>query len=682
MGGAGNPCPVCGTASSAGAGSCARCGAVLPIATHAAPASRRLRAAARAAGSPDETDRIALEPQHGGGGRGAGGSSGSGGSGGDPLETLPIEDPGAGPSGEDTAAIGRGFELGEELGRGGTSSVHSARQRSLARLVAVKTLGRSGNGNAEFRRFRAEALATAHLEHPNIVPVHDLASAPDGTLMLAMKRVEGTTWQALLHPHHDSERQRARATKLDDHLAFLSRVCDGIAYAHSRGIIHADLKPANVLIGDYGEVVITDWGCAVAYGPGAPAQIPRPCEIATLRGSPAYLAPEIATGRIHTISTRTDIFQLGAILYEVLTGSPPYSGTHLGEVIAQAAACRIKPPAAPSGGNRPPDELCDLAMQSMSLEPTARPRSVRAFAARLADYRRHAAATELAEAARAQLDSARRTPDEGEEHFHRAIAYCERALELWPEHALGRDQLTEARIAYAHFALATRAFHLARSQATSAAAPARARRRYDLPRRAEALAESAQVSAVQERRRLRHFTLLRTVLIATSLIALAGAIMGATLLLAQSHALAEAERIAHAQQVLAERTRARSASQTIALREVAPTLLARAEAAAREGRWADAAATATAAKVADPRLPRARLLVAVSLAMQGWYSAAQGEIERWRALAPDEPLAIRADLLIARMSQLGSAHPGSQDHAALYGDAAAQLRALIEPPRP
>ncbi len=496
MGADGNPCPVCGTASSAGAGSCARCGAVLPSATRAVPVSRRLHAAAARAAAPHGGGEAVIEPQHGSsGGRGSG--SGSGDHHGlaiDPLETLPIEDPAPGAVGEDAAAIGRGFELGEELGRGGTSSVHSARQRSLARLVAVKTLGRNESGNAEFRRFRAEALATAHLEHPNIVPVHDLASAPDGTLMLAMKRVEGSTWQALLHPRSDSEHQRARTTKLDDHLTYLARVCDGIAYAHSRGIIHADLKPANVMIGEFGEVLITDWGCAVAYGPGAPTQIPRPCELATLRGSPAYLAPEIAGGRIHTISPRTDIFQLGAILYEVLTGSPPFSGANLGEVLAQATSCRIKPPTTPFSGQRPPDELCELTMQAMSLEPTARPRSVRAFAARLADYRRHAAATELAEAARAQLNTARHAPDEGEEHYHRAIAYCERALEMWPEHALGRDQLTEARIAYANFALSTRAFHLARSQASSASVQARASSRFDLQRRAEALAESAQVS--------------------------------------------------------------------------------------------------------------------------------------------------------------------------------------------
>jgi serine/threonine protein kinase len=573
----------------------------------------------------------------------------------DPQDTLPAQEV---PVAID-AAVGRGYELREELGHGGMGEVYAARQRALDRLVAVKTLKRDAADEAALAQFRAEAVVTAYLEHPNIVPVHDLAAGADGALLLAMKKIEGVTWRALLHPHSLDEEARARRLTLDDHLEVLLKVCDGVGFAHARGVLHCDLKPDNVMIGEYGEVLITDWGCALGHsapavsGHAAPrsALIPRIEDVRTLRGSPAYMAPEVARGEVRALSPRTDVFLLGAALYEVLTGKPPHQGREIAEVIANAARGVIEPPPARAPARLMPEELCALAMHALDADPLRRPDGVAAFATRLRDYRRHAEAVQLAEAAKAQLTLARASPDAGDEHYRRAIAFCERAIDMWPEYAGGRNQLAEAQIDYAAYALGARAFALAHAQAFSAAAHARHSDRWDLYKRAEKLAEEARRNADTEHRRRRQVGWLRSGMAAAAALIILG-LGGGILVIDREHAkLSDALAAARSSESRAELARWQAESSVRALRALGPGFVARSRRAWDEGRWSAAAQEADAALRIDPEAEGAAVLEIAGLAMAGEAAQARAAAARLRESRPGDPVAAELEATVAGIGE-------------------------------
>jgi WD40 repeat protein len=210
------------------------------------------------------------------------------------------------------------YEVIAEHGRGGLGRVMRARDKELGRPVAIKEMLHPGM-TSELRFFR-EALITARLEHPGIVPVHEAGRWPDGTPFYAMKLVAGRPLKAVIED----------ATSLDARLALLPHViavADAVAYAHSRGIIHRDLKPSNVIVGDFGETVVIDWGLAkdVAEPDDAPPSSDAPAApgltiAGTVLGTPGYMSPEQAAG---TADTRSDIFAIGALLSHVLHGQPP-----------------------------------------------------------------------------------------------------------------------------------------------------------------------------------------------------------------------------------------------------------------------------------------------------------------------------------------------------------------------
>jgi len=201
-----------------------------------------------------------------------------------------------------------GYDLKEELGRGGLGSVHLAQQQAFDRAVAIKRLLVQGDRMAAMK-FYAEAVATAALEHPNIVPVHDLLSDQQGRLQLVMKRVEGRTWKHLLHP---TKAEAAETLTLDDHLDILVKVVEAVSFAHDKGFLHRDLKPDNVMVGAHGEVLVMDWGCAVAFGDHHQHPIvPRVEEIDQITGTPAYMAPEMVLIEQHATGPHSDVYLLG-----------------------------------------------------------------------------------------------------------------------------------------------------------------------------------------------------------------------------------------------------------------------------------------------------------------------------------------------------------------------------------
>jgi serine/threonine protein kinase len=218
---------------------------------------------------------------------------------------------------------GTRYELVEELGRGGMSVVYSATDRELGRVVALKVLAAEMADPEMVARLRREARIIAHLEHPGIVPVHDVGTLPDGRVFYAMKLVTGKRLDA----------QVLEAPAIGERLRLFLRICEPVAFAHAHGVIHRDLKPENVMVGPFGEVLVMDWGVAKhreepPAGPSGAAPAAKPASDhdtahGTVLGTPAYMAPEQARGEVERVDARADVYALGAILYFLLTGRAP-----------------------------------------------------------------------------------------------------------------------------------------------------------------------------------------------------------------------------------------------------------------------------------------------------------------------------------------------------------------------
>lgn len=267
-------------------------------------------------------------------------------------------------------------ELGvlRTLGEGGMGKVLLAIQRPLQREVAVK-VPRSADVNGKLTaELLREALVTGRLEHPNIVPVHTLGRAQDGAPFFVMKRIEGTPWRVLLDQPAELAAKVGRRAEdpLGFHLGVLLEVCNAVSFAHSRGVLHRDLKPDNVMLGSFGEVYVLDWGVAVTTGDD-----PLLCSAAEsvgIYGTPSYMAPEMAGGDGTRLSPRTDVYLLGAVLHHVLTGRPPHGGPNA--IAALSAAWEAKPP---TFDERVPEELAAICRRAMAREPEERYESVLAF---------------------------------------------------------------------------------------------------------------------------------------------------------------------------------------------------------------------------------------------------------------------------------------------------------------
>lgn len=341
------------------------------------------------------------------------------------------------------------FELIKVLGQGGMGVVFSARQASLDREIAIKTIQPEAAKDAEAKKkFLAEAMVTGELDHPNIVPIHDLGGTADGMLFYAMKEVKGTSWDRVIEDKTESE-----------NLEVLMAVCDAVAFAHSKGVIHRDLKPENVMLGDYGEVMVMDWGLAASVGDaGGSAKAEHLTEESGRAGTPAYMAPEMARCDFDRIGPTSDIYLLGGMLYEIATGLRPHDADSVYACIYQAMENAIQP-------TTQKGELVDIALKAMATDPTARHASVKAFQQAVREYQDHRQSLKLSAVAGDRLN--RLSATDAADIYRECteiIAGYQQALELWSANARAVRGLRQAREVFVGIALDRGDLALAQSQ--------------------------------------------------------------------------------------------------------------------------------------------------------------------------------------------------------------------------
>ena len=347
------------------------------------------------------------------------------------------------------------FSMAEELGAGGMGRIFRAHQKDLQRDVAIKQLHPHLSEVSRIREgFFNEAIITGKLAHPNVVPVYALSQSPNN-LSMSMKLISGCTLEDIICPETRQHHCMAKKFDADDCIEIIIAICNPVAFAHSQQIIHRDIKPGNIMVGEFGEILLLDWGLACSVADDADsvlsAGIPHVSGIPGPEGTLSYMAPEMLENDGRGLGTHSDIYLLGACLYFVLTGTPPHRHRHNKVYATREERDAYEP--LPDHVDAELKRICDRAMAP---HPADRYSTAQEFQADLKGYLKHQESRQVANDARIQFEKAKASygpnldSTERISLFHdlsECLASYRQALSLW-------EGNTEAKLAHQEASLA------------------------------------------------------------------------------------------------------------------------------------------------------------------------------------------------------------------------------------
>jgi serine/threonine protein kinase len=303
-------------------------------------------------------------------------------------ETVHLDQTGAPEGGKPAGATPGGsprrYELKGVLGEGGMAIVREAIDGDLDRSVAVKCLRPEYATLEDYRtRFLAEARVMAGLSHPGSIPVYECGALAGGELFFSMKKVQGKTFRDLLVARTEDEIRSSHG--ILHYIDIFERICQTMAAAHAERIIHRDLKPDNIMVDDFGAVYVMDWGIAKKLEPSESPSDSDLTRVGALMGTPAYMSPEQARGEAATSDRQTDVFSLGIILYEILTGTNPFSGEDFREALKGVQFHEPDPPR--KRNRRVPRTLSAVCMKALNKDPFRRYRTAGELADDIRNFR-------------------------------------------------------------------------------------------------------------------------------------------------------------------------------------------------------------------------------------------------------------------------------------------------------
>jgi len=336
--------------------------------------------------------------------------------------------------GKDAIDIDPEYRLMEVIGEGNMGRVWLAEQTSLGREIALKYPKRDLASGASpiDGMFVSEVQVTGKLDHPNIISIYDLGRDELGSPFYAMKYVRGKEWLQLL-----------KDQTLEQKLEVLLKVFDAVAFAHSKGYLHRDIKPENVMVGEFGEVVVMDWGIAIKN--------PRDhddhsdCHDLAIAGTPAYMAPEMASGVFAELGESSDIYLLGAVLYQMIEGTPPHpQATDVDDALEKVRSNAIVKP-------KQAGELINIAIKALSTNPKDRFATVLEFKEAVKAYQSHVESIRLTEQGTRYLKEAKEKSSQ-DLYSQSRFAFLE-AIRIWGGNQLATEALRKAKIAHARYCL-------------------------------------------------------------------------------------------------------------------------------------------------------------------------------------------------------------------------------------
>ena len=302
-------------------------------------------------------------------------------------------------SGNFSRDLEKRYDLKGTVGQGGMGIIRSVEDKNLNRTLAMKILSpKYVQDTSIVDAFLEEASITAQLQHPNIIPVHDIGILPESdNHFYTMKLVDGGSLQDVIDELKKGNEEYIRKYNIHAMLTIFKKVCDAVAYAHSKGIIHRDIKPGNIMVGPFGEVLLLDWGLAKYSGAKEEVDIKKKLEETNhdsplmtmdgiIKGSLAYLSPEQANGDIKEIDHQTDIFLLGGTLYHMLTLEPPYSSKHMVEIIRKAETANFTHPNDVEDGKKIPEALVNIITKALACSKEDRFQTVTELSKKVDDY--------------------------------------------------------------------------------------------------------------------------------------------------------------------------------------------------------------------------------------------------------------------------------------------------------